>query len=88
MDLTGSATIPQGVTLTIPKEQTLTIPEDKDLINNGTIINNGRIVCNGIISGNGKLEGNQPELRQITLNPKSVTVAGSVGMAIEAYRCV
>ena len=85
MDLTGSATIPQGVTLTIPEGQTLTIPEDKELINNGTIINNGRIVCNGIISGNGKLEGNQPELRQITLNPKSVTVAGSVGMAIEAY---
>ncbi|ALU12941.1 cell surface protein [Eubacterium limosum] len=85
MDLTGSATIPQGVTLTILEGQTLTIPEDKELINNGTIINNGRIVCNGIISGNGKLEGNQPELRQITLNPKSVTVAGSVGMAIEAY---
>lgn len=85
MDLTGSATIPQGVTLTIPEGQTLTIPEDKELINNGTIINNGRIVCNGIISGNGKLEGNQPELRQITLNPKSVTVTGSVGMSIEAY---
>ena len=85
MNLTDSATIPRGVTLTIPEGQTLTISEDKELINNGTIINNGRIVCNGIISGNGKLEGNQPELRQITLNPKSVTVAGSVGMAIEAY---
>ena len=85
INLTGNATIPQGVTLTIPEGQTLTIPADKKLTNDGTIINHGKIICKGIISGTGSIEGNQPEISQITLNPASATITGTVGTAIAEY---
>lgn len=85
IELDGSSTIPQGVTLTIPERQTLTIPADKKLTNDGTIINHGKIICKGVISGTGSIEGNQPEISQITLNPTSATITGTAGTAIAEY---
>lgn len=77
MDLTDSATIPQGVTLTIPKDQTLTIPENTTLTNKGTIVNNGKIINkgsitqNGSYSGSGTIEGNK--LYQLTVSDTQIT---------------
>ncbi|WP_195269531.1 Ig-like domain-containing protein [Eubacterium sp. 1001713B170207_170306_E7] len=77
MNLTGNATIPEGVELTIPEGQTLTIPENITLTNEGSIINNGKIINTGSIdqkgaySGSGTIEGNK--LYQLTVSGTQIT---------------
>ncbi|MBE6799717.1 MAG: carbohydrate-binding domain-containing protein, partial [Ruminococcaceae bacterium] len=50
--VSGSAAIPEGVTMTVDPGQTVTVPADSYIENNGALVNNGTLELYGAVTGN------------------------------------
>ncbi len=51
-DVSGSAVVPNGVTMTIGSDQTVTVPTGASVKNYGAIVNNGTLELYGSVTGN------------------------------------